>query len=53
MDEMETANLRDKRLERCLVELLDILSKASTASIPAAYHDRAEMVGAYRFFDTD
>ncbi|TWT51462.1 Transposase for transposon Tn5 [Rubripirellula amarantea] len=53
MDEMETADLRDKRLERRLVELLDTLSQSSTASIPAACHDRAEMVAAYRFFDND
>jgi len=53
MDEMQTADLRDKRLERRLVELLDTLSAASTASIPAACHDLAEMVAAYRFFDND
>lgn len=53
LDEMETADLRDKRLERRLVDLLDTLSQASTASIPAACHDRAEMVAAYRFFDND
>lgn len=53
MDEMQTVDLRDKRLERRLVQLLDTLSQASTASIPAACHDRAEMVAAYRFFDND
>ena len=53
MDEMQSADLRDKRLERRLVELLDTLSRASTQSIPAACHDRAEMVAAYRFFDND
>ena len=53
MDEMETADLRDKRLERRLIELLDTLYETSTASISAACHDRAEMVAAYRFFDND
>lgn len=53
LDEMQTVDLRDKRLERRLVKLLDTLSQASTASIPAACHDRAEMVAAYRFFDND
>jgi len=53
MDEMQTADLRDKRLEGRLVKLLDTLSAASTASIPAACHDLAEMVAAYRFFDND
>jgi len=33
--------------------LLDSLSKSSTASIPAACNDRAEMVAAYRFFDNE
>ena len=36
MDELQTVDLRDKRLERRLVQLLDTLSEASTASIPAA-----------------
>ncbi len=53
MDEIQTVDLRDKRLERRLVGLLDTLSQASSASIPAVCHDRAEMVAAYRFFDND
>ena len=53
MEEMETADLRDKRLEKRLVTLLDTLSQNSTASIPAACTDRAEMVAAYRFFDNE
>jgi hypothetical protein len=53
MEEMQTADLRDKRLERRLNRLLDSLSKSSTASIPAACNDRAEMVAAYRFFDNE
>ena len=53
MDELRTADLRDKRLERRFVKLLDSLSHCSTASIPTACTDRAEMVGAYRFFDNE
>lgn len=53
MDEMQTVELRDKRLERRLVGLLDTLSQGSTSSIPAACHDQAEMAAAYRFFDND
>lgn len=53
MDELQTADLRDKRLEKRLIKLLDTLSQNSTASIPAACTDRAEMVAAYRFFDNE
>jgi len=53
MDELETTDLRDKRLERRLLKLLESLSQSSTLSIPAACNDRAEMVAAYRFFDND
>ncbi len=44
MDEMQSADLRDKRLERRLIQLIDTFSEASTASIPAACHDHAEMI---------
>jgi hypothetical protein len=53
MDEIQDANLFDKRLEQRFRTLLDSLSQASTASIPAACNDRAEMVAAYRFFDNE
>ena len=53
MDELQTADLRDKRLERRLCKLLDSLSQSSTLSIPSACDDRAEMVAAYRFFDNE
>jgi hypothetical protein len=53
MEELQTADLRDKRLETRLVKLLDTLSQNSTASIPAACTDRAEMAAAYRFFDNE
>ena len=51
MDELRDVDLIDKRLEQRFRKLLDRLSKASTASIPAACQGRAEMVAAYRFFD--
>ena len=51
MVETQEVNLLDKRLEARFRTLLDSLSQASTASIPAACNDRAEMVAAYRFFD--
>lgn len=50
-DELASVDLRDKRLEKRMISLLETLSQASTASIPAACSDRAEMVAAYRFFD--
>lgn len=53
MDEIQDVNLLDKRLEQRFRSLLDTLSQASTASIPAACNDRAEMVAAYRFFDNE
>ena len=51
MEELQQAELFDKRLEQRFRKLLDSLAKASDASIPAACNDRAEMVAAYRFFD--
>lgn len=53
MDEIQDVDLFDKRLELRFRTLLDSLSQASTASIPAACNDRAEMVAAYRFFDNE
>jgi hypothetical protein len=49
-EEMRTANLRDKRLNRRLVEVLSQLAARPTASIPAACGGRAEMAAAYRLF---
>jgi hypothetical protein len=49
MDEMKTAQLNDKRLNKRLVEVLSQLAAQPTASIPAACGGRAEMVAAYRF----
>ncbi len=53
IDEVQDVTLFDKRLEQRFRNLLDNLSQASTASIPAACNDRAEMVAAYRFFDNE
>ncbi|MCC9644338.1 IS4 family transposase [Rhodopirellula sp. JC740] len=52
-EELQEVELYDKRLEARFRKLLDCLSKASNASIPAACDDRAEMVAAYRFFDNE
>ena len=48
-EEVKTAKLNDKRLNRRLAEVLSDLSARPTASIPAACGGRAEMVAAYRF----
>ena len=52
-NELETVDLRDKRLDRRLTSLLETLSAGTTASIPAACSGRTEMVAAYRFFDNE
>ena len=49
MDEVKTAKLNDRRLNRRLAEVLSQLAARPTASIPAACGGRAEMVAAYRF----
>ena len=53
MDELQSVDLRDKRLDKRMIGLLESLSQSSTASIPAACSGRSEMVYAYRFFDND
>jgi hypothetical protein len=53
VDEMQTANLSDKRLDHRLREVLGQLGARPTASIPAACGGRAEMEAAYRLFDND
>ena len=52
-DEMKTADLRDKRLNDRLREVLSQLAARPTASIPAACGGRAEMTAAYRLFDNE
>jgi hypothetical protein len=53
IQEMETAALKDKRLNARLQEILSQLAAHPTASIPAACGGYAEMTAAYRFFDND
>lgn len=53
VEEMESADLNDKRLNRRLEELLSALGERPTASIPAACGGYADMLAAYRFFDND
>src|SRR5260221_5642985 len=53
MEEMRTVNLKDKRLDARLREVLAQLAARPTASIPAACGGRAEMEAAYRMFDND
>jgi len=50
-DEMRTADLKDKRLNSRLREVLSQLAGHPTASIPAACGGHAEMTAAYRLFD--
>lgn len=49
-EEVRSANLRDRRLNRRLGEVLSQLAARPTASIPAACGGRAEMAAAYRLF---
>ena len=51
MEEMTTADLRDKRLDNRLREVLSQLGEHPTASIPGACGGHAEMTAAYRLFD--
>ena len=53
MDEMKTADLKDKRLDKRLREVLSQLWEHPAASIPAACGGHAEMTAAYRFFDNE
>lgn len=52
-EEMATADLQDKRLNKRLTRLLSDLSERPVASIPAACGGHAETVAAYRLFDND
>jgi hypothetical protein len=49
-DEMKTANLNDKRLNRRLAEVVSALGERPTASIPAACGGKKEMEATYEFF---
>jgi len=53
VDEMKAVDLKDRRLDDRLREVLAQLAARPTASIPAACGGRAEMEAAYRLFDND
>jgi len=53
VEEMKTADLKDKRLNDRLAIVLSQLAAHPTASIPAACGGCAEMTAAYRFFDNE
>jgi hypothetical protein len=53
VDELKTVDLKDRRLDDRLREVLAQLAARPTASIPAACGGRAEMEAAYRLFDND
>jgi hypothetical protein len=53
IDEIQTAQLNDERLNDRLREVLSQLAARPTASIPAACGGRAELEAAYRLFDND
>lgn len=52
-DEMKTVDLKDKRLDKRLQEVLSQLGGYPAASIPVACGGRAEMTAAYRLFDNE
>jgi hypothetical protein len=52
IEEMKTADLEDKRLNKRLTMLLSALAERPTASIPAACGGFNEMTAAYRFLAT-
>lgn len=51
--EMTAVDLKDKRLDKRLKEVLSQLGSRPTASIPAACGGHAEMTAAYRLFDNE
>src|SRR6516162_6246315 len=53
VEEMQTADLNDKRLDGRLRDVLSQLAARPSASIPAACGGRAEMEAAYRLFDNE
>jgi hypothetical protein len=52
-DEVCGADFGDQRLNQRLVTVIEELGAQPHLSIPAATDGRAEMEGAYRFFDND
>jgi len=52
-DEVQTANLEDRRLNKRLASLLEQLGEHPQLSIPAACGGWKETMTAYRLFDND
>lgn len=52
-DEMTGVDLKDKRLDRRLKEVLSQLGSCPSASIPAACGGHSEMTATYRLFDNE
>jgi hypothetical protein len=53
IEELETLDLSDQRLDRRFSLVLERLSEKPTASIPAACKSWTETIAAYRFFQND
>jgi hypothetical protein len=53
INETKSSDLGDKRLNKRLGNVLELLSQQPDASIPAKAYDWAEVKAAYRFFDND
>ena len=53
VDEMKSVDLKDKRLNARVQQVLSQLAAHPTASIPAACGGHAEMTAAYRLYDND
>ena len=53
IEELETLDLSDKRLDSRFSLVMERLSERPTASIPAACKSWTETIGAYRFFQND
>src|SRR4029078_10562559 len=53
LEELKTADLEDKRLNKRFMQLVNQLSKHPNLSIPAACGGEAEMAAAYRWFDNE
>ena len=53
LEEMKTLRLRDARLNKRLVRVLDALAHQPNASIPGACGGAAETMAAYRLFDNE
>ena len=52
-EEMKTVQLKDKRLDDRLAEVLSALGGRPTASLPAALGGNAELAAAYRLFNNE